>query len=118
MKTPLRQKLIDELTLRGYSEHTIGAYVNAVRQIAKRFKRPPDEVSYEEPRTLLLERCRMELAPSTLYVMVSAWMFFYSNVLHRDLSRLKAEFPRPKKAKRKRRATARRKFARSSTNPV
>lgn len=104
MKTPLRQKLIDELTLRGYSEHTIRAYVNAVRQIAKRFNRPPDEVSYEELRTLLLERCRMELAPSTLNVMVSAWMFFYSKVLHRDFSRLRAEFPRPKKAKRKQRA--------------
>jgi integrase/recombinase XerD len=78
--------------------------VGAVRLIAKRFHRPPDEVGYEELRTLLLERCKMELAPSTLNVMVSAWIFFYSKVLAKNVSDLKAEFPRMKKGKRKHRA--------------
>ena len=57
---------IDELCLRGYSKHTIRAYVHAVRLIAKRFRRSPDEVSFEELRTLLLERCRADAAASTL----------------------------------------------------
>ena len=45
----------------------------------------------------------MKRAPSTLNLMVSAWIFFYSKVLGRNVSELKAELPRSKKVKRKRR---------------
>ena len=104
MNSPLRQQLMDELCLRGYSKHTVRAYVHAVRLIAKRFRRSPDEVSFDELRSLLLERCRANAAASTLNLTVSAWIFFYDHVLGRDVSKLKADLPRPKKDKRKPRA--------------
>ena len=104
MNSPLRQQLVDELTLRGYSKHTVRAYVHAVRQIAKRFGRPPDHVSYDELRSLLLELCRTEAAASTLNLTVSAWIFFFERVLGRDVSKLKTDLPRTKKDKRRPRA--------------
>ena len=62
MNPPLRQQLIEELTLRGYSQHTIRSYANAVRLIAKRYHRSPDEVGFQDLRTLLLERCPAQAA--------------------------------------------------------
>ena len=97
--SPLRQKLIDELTLRGFSKNTITSYVWCVRRIAKHFMRPPDDVRNDELRELLLELCREPLATSTLNVIVSAWIFFYDQVLGRDVTQLKTSLPRTKKAK-------------------
>ena len=95
----LRQKLIDEITLRDYSENTGVAYIRAVRRIAARFRKPPDEVTTSELRQLLLELCREQLAASTLNLIVSAWIFFYRKVHGRDVNELKSCLPRAKKAK-------------------
>ena len=97
--TPLRQRLIDEITLLGYSENTKIAYVRGVRRIAARYGRPPDEVGTGELRQLLLELCRSLLAASTLNLIVSSWIFFYDKVLGRDVKELKASLPRAKKDK-------------------
>jgi len=56
-KQPLRPQLIDELTLRNYSENTVKTYVCGVRRIAARFRRSPDQISTDELRSYLLELC-------------------------------------------------------------
>ena len=52
--TPLRQRLIDELTRRNYSPRTIQTYVSAVARTAKHFNLSPDRLSPEQLRDFQL----------------------------------------------------------------
>jgi integrase/recombinase XerD len=54
MTTPLRQRMIDEMTLRGMSPRTHESYLGAVFGIAKFYKRSPDQLSLEEVKQYLL----------------------------------------------------------------
>jgi hypothetical protein len=53
--TPLRQRLIEEIALRGYSDKTKEAYVHAVAGLATHYARSPDQLSDEEARSYLLQ---------------------------------------------------------------
>jgi integrase/recombinase XerD len=52
--TRLRQKMIEDLQLRGYSPGTQAAYVRAVRQMAEYYGKGPDQISEEELRRYFL----------------------------------------------------------------
>jgi len=47
--TPLRQRFIEDMQLRGYSARTQEAYTRAVRQLAERYHRSPDLLIFELP---------------------------------------------------------------------
>jgi hypothetical protein len=82
--TPLRARLIEEITLRNYSPRTVEAYVHAVQELARHYRRPPDRLSDPELREYLLYLHRdTGKAASTLNVAVSGLRFFYLRVLHR-----------------------------------
>ncbi len=46
--TPLRQRMVEDMQLRGLSEKTQEAYVRAVRQLAGHYGKSPDCISEEE----------------------------------------------------------------------
>jgi hypothetical protein len=48
--TPLRQKMIEDMQLRGLSEITQDRYVRAVRQLAEHYDKSPDKITEEELR--------------------------------------------------------------------
>lgn len=76
--TPLRMKMIEELVRRNYSEGTRRAYLRAMAQYAKYFKRPPDQLSPEHIRKYsahLFEDLR--LSSSSVSQQVAAIRFFY-----------------------------------------
>ena len=52
--TPLKQRMIEDMQLRGLSAHTQRAYVRVVRQLAEYYGRSPDQISEEELRTYFL----------------------------------------------------------------
>ena len=52
--TRLRQRMLEDMQLRGLSARTQGCYVGAVRQLAEHYHRSPDQVSEEEPRQYFL----------------------------------------------------------------
>jgi len=52
--TPLRQRMIEDMTLRGYSARTQEAYVAAVRQLAEHYRKSPGEITEEELRQYFL----------------------------------------------------------------
>ena len=52
--TPLRQRFIDDLRLRNFSEGTIRVYVHAVERFAKFLGRSPVDATAEEVRQFLL----------------------------------------------------------------
>ena len=51
--TALRQKLIDEIQLRGFSLHTQNSYVRCVSGLARFYHRAPDQVTDEELKAYL-----------------------------------------------------------------
>ncbi len=103
--TLLRQRLIEEIILRGYSPRTSEAYVHAVACLANHYHRSPDLLSDEEIRSYLLElHLEGDKARSTLNVAVSGMRFFYRHVMQRPFSHLERNLPRPRPAKRRAKA--------------
>ncbi len=52
--TPLRQRMIEDMQLRGLSEITQDRYVRAVRQLADHYNKSPDKITEEELRQYFL----------------------------------------------------------------
>ena len=52
--TPLRQKMVEDMQLRGLSEKTQEAYVGAVRQLAEHYGKSPQHIGDEELRQYFL----------------------------------------------------------------
>lgn len=99
--TPLRARLIEEITLRGYSPRTCEAYVHAVFCLAAHYHRSPDVLSDAEIRAYLLDlHLKGDKARSTLNVAVSGLRFLYHRVLQRPFYHLERNLPRPRPAKR------------------
>jgi hypothetical protein len=52
--TPLRARMIEDMKLAGLAERTQEVYLQAVRGLAKRYDRSPDQLTEEEVRRYLL----------------------------------------------------------------
>ena len=96
--TPLRQKLIDEIQLRGFSIHTQDSYVRCVTGLARFYHRSPDQIVDDEIKAYLLHLLRVKkLGVSSIIVAVSALRFFFGQVLHRPTQAIEQALPRMKK---------------------
>ena len=83
--TPLRQKMIEDMQLRGLSERTQEAYVRAVRQLAEYYGRSPDQISEAELRQFFLYlRNEKRASRSTCLVTLNGLRFFYQYTLQRS----------------------------------
>src|ERR1017187_5067111 len=102
LMTPLRQKLIDEIQLRGFSPHTQDSYLRSVTGLARFHHRAPDQISDDEIKCYLLHLLRVKkLACSSLIVAVSGLRFFFGTVLHRPTAALEQALPQMKKPVRR-----------------
>lgn len=82
--TPLRQRMIDDMKLRGLSANTQEAYVGAVRQLAAHYRRPPDRISQEELRAYFLHLITVrKLARQSITIALCAVKFLYERTLSR-----------------------------------
>ncbi len=52
--TPLRQRMIEDMQLRGLAEDTQRSYLLAVRQLAEHYNKSPDQITEEELRQYFL----------------------------------------------------------------
>ena len=96
--TTLRQKLIDEIQLRGFSPHTQDSYVRSVAGLARFYHRSPDQIVDDEIKAYLLHLLRIKkLAVSSIIVAVSALRFFFGQILHRPTKAIEEALPRMKK---------------------
>lgn len=78
--TPLRQRLIDDLTLRGYAERTIQAYVAVVVRLTRFSRTAPDQLTEEQLRTYLLQFTRTHAAASVTQALSSRTVGGYGGV--------------------------------------
>ncbi|MGH7462325.1 MAG: site-specific integrase, partial [Longimicrobiales bacterium] len=96
--TPLRQRMIQDLQLRGYSERTIGAYVHPVAQLARFYHASPDTLTEEQIRDYLLHLSTVKkVSRSTHTIALCGLKFFYQQTLGRAWSIFEVARPQGEK---------------------
>ena len=86
--TPLRRRMLDEMAMRGLSEHTPRDYIRHVRSFAKFLGRSPDTATIEDVRRYQLHQRESGAQAPTINSTVSTLRFLFTVTLDRlDLSR-------------------------------
>ena len=96
----LKQRMIDEMNLRGFSPHTVVAYLRSVQDLANFHRCSPAALNRDQIRQYLLHMIReRRLAASSVNLAHSAITFFYAQVLGRrhfpDLPKVKGDATKP-----------------------
>jgi integrase/recombinase XerD len=95
--TPLRQRMLEDMAMRGLRSHTQHDYIRFVRSFAAFLGRSPDTAEAEDIRRFQVHQRDSGVQPPTINSSVSALRFFFTVTLDRpDLSRrlVLARFPR------------------------
>ena len=79
----LRDRMHEDLTLRGLSAKTIDSYLRCVRKFAEHFGRSPSTLGAEEIREFLLHLRARKVSASTFNVYAGAIKFLYRVTLER-----------------------------------
>jgi len=96
--TPLRQRMIGDLQLRGYSDRTIEAYVRSVAQLAQFYHAAPDQLTEEQLRDYLLQLTTVQqVARGTHTIALCGIKFFYKETLGREWTVLDVARPKGEK---------------------
>lgn len=82
--TPLRQRMIEDMTLAGLARSTQGIYVQAVRGLARHYRRSPDQLGEEEVRQYLLGMRERGVAKGTFKASHYGIQFLYRRTLGLD----------------------------------
>ncbi len=83
--TPLRQRMMEDLQLRGYSARTQEAYLHTVRQLAAHFHRSPDLLTEADLRDYFLHLTNVKhFAPASFTIALCGIKFFFVRTLGRD----------------------------------
>jgi integrase/recombinase XerD len=97
--SPLRQRMIEDMQLRGLSARTQECYVNAVRQLAAHHRRSPDQLGEEDLRQYFLYLANeKKVARATATIALCGIKFLYEHTLHQHWTTLK--FVRPPREKK------------------
>lgn len=93
--TPLRQKMINTLVLKGYSPRTQKSYLSAIERLAKYYHRSPDTLDPGEIESyflyLLTER---KLANESVRLTVNAVRFLFVQVLEQSADDFVVRYPK------------------------
>jgi site-specific recombinase XerD len=79
----IRERMRQDLVLRGYSPFTIREYLGAARRFVAHFRRRPDELGREEVRGYLVHRADSGASPSVQKMDVAALRFLFAVTLGR-----------------------------------
>jgi site-specific recombinase XerD len=97
--TELRRRMIQAMTVRGFSPSTHESYLRAVRALAKHYHRSPDELSVDEVQAYLAHMVtERKLSWNTCSIAANAFRFLYHVTLGRDA--IAFEVPQPKQPQR------------------
>ncbi len=97
--TPLRQRMLEDMQLRGFSARTQECYVAGVRQLAEHYRRSPDQLTEEDLRQYFLYLANeKKVARATATIALCGIKFFYEQTLQRQWPTL--PFVRPPREKK------------------
>ena len=83
--SPLRTRMIEDMTIRNLSPATQRSYLNAVRRFSVYFGKSPDLLGLEDVRTYQVHLVGKEVAWASLNQVVCALRFFYGVTLGNDV---------------------------------
>src|SRR3954454_20762360 len=81
--TPLRLRMIEDMTLAGLAAGTQAIYIQAVRRLAAHYRRSPDQLSENEVRAYLLALRERGVALGTFKTNRGGIQFLYRRTLDR-----------------------------------
>ena len=81
--SPLRQRMIDDMTMRKLAEKTQSHYIRAVKNFTRFFGRSPDEASAEDLRLFQLHMVSTGVSRTTINATISGMRFFFEVTLDR-----------------------------------
>jgi integrase/recombinase XerD len=97
--SPLRQRMIDDMTARRFSEATRKDYVRHVRTFAVFLGRSPETATHEDLRRFQLHMAQQQISPGSINAAIAALRFFFTVTLERpDLVRPLRIVTEPRKA--------------------
>jgi integrase/recombinase XerD len=93
--SPLRQRMIDDMTMRNLSPSTHETYIRAVVQFSALHRRSPDKLGVEHLREYHLQRVSRGITANSICVKMAALRFFYGTTLQRpDIA---SQIPMPRR---------------------
>src|SRR5215204_3592302 len=94
----LRERMIEDMSVRGFSEKTRSDYIRNVRAFAAFIARSPDTATAEDLRRFQLHQTQSGMQPPSINSAVSALRFFFTVTLDRpDLARRLPVVPYPRR---------------------
>jgi site-specific recombinase XerD len=97
--SPLRQRMIDDMTARRFSEKVQKAYVRHVRSFAAFLGRPPDTATSDDLRRFQLHMAQQQISAGSINAAIAALRFFFTVTLERpDIVRPLTTVNKPRKA--------------------
>ena len=97
--SPLRQRMIDDMTARRFKEKVQKDYVRHVRNLAAFLRRSPDTATSEDVRSFQLHMAKQQIGAPTINSAIAALRFFFTVTLERpDLVRHLKTVHEPRKA--------------------
>ncbi len=79
----LRERMLQDMTMRGFGEHTQKDYIRHVRNFAAFLGRRPDTATIEDLRRFQIDQHERAISPSTINGAVSALRFLFGITLKR-----------------------------------
>ncbi len=97
--SPLRQRMIDDMTARRYKHATQKDYVRHVRNFAAFLRRSPDTATAEDVRLFQVHLAKQQIGAPTINLAIAALRFFFNVTVERpDLVRHLKTVHEPRKA--------------------
>jgi|GEM_PF-2888918 len=94
--SPLRQRMLEDMQLRGLSARTQEAYTRAVAQLARHYQRSPEQLGDEDLREYFLHLTKeKKLARPTVTIALCGLKFFYEQTLKQSWPTLGLVRPQP-----------------------
>ena len=81
--TPLRRRMIEDMTMRKLNPKTQSGYIRAVRKLARFLRRSPDTATAEELRRFQLHLVELGISSITLNATITGLRFFFEETLNR-----------------------------------
>lgn len=97
--TKLRERMLQDMQLRGFSDRTQECYIRSVRLLAEHYNKPPDQITEEELRLYFLHvKNILKWKRATITISICGIKFFFTQTLGKSWTTL--DFVRPQTEKR------------------
>lgn len=93
--SPLRQQMIDLMTVKNFSPSTCESYLFSMIALVKYFRRPPDELTQEDIQNYLIYLVKdRRLSPNSCRLYLQGILFFYRQVLGWPAIQIRVHYPK------------------------